>query len=95
LFRSDSSLEFPERKGRHQHDEHDDSNHEYSLQFSRRRYRRVATPIGSVVSDLTPPNAVVYTATKGAVDAVTRVLAKELGPRKIRVNSIQSGPHRY
>jgi len=34
---------------------------------------------------------VVYTATKGAVDAVTRVLAKELGPRKIRVNSINPG----
>jgi 3-oxoacyl-[acyl-carrier protein] reductase len=47
--------------------------------------------IGSVVSDLTPPNSVVYTATKGAVDAVTRVLAKELGPRKIRVNSINPG----
>jgi 3-oxoacyl-[acyl-carrier protein] reductase len=47
--------------------------------------------IGSVVSDLTPPNMVVYTATKGAVDAVTRVLAKELGPRKIRVNSINPG----
>ncbi len=47
--------------------------------------------ISSVVSDLTPPNSVVYTATKGAVDAVTRVLAKELGPRKIRVNSINPG----
>ncbi len=47
--------------------------------------------IGSVVSDLTPPNSVVYTATKGAVDAVTRVLAKELGSRKIRVNSINPG----
>jgi 3-oxoacyl-[acyl-carrier protein] reductase len=47
--------------------------------------------IGSVVSDLSPPNSVVYTATKGAVDAVTRVLAKELGPRKIRVNSINPG----
>jgi 3-oxoacyl-[acyl-carrier protein] reductase len=34
---------------------------------------------------------VCYTATKGAVDAVTRVLAKELGPRKIRVNSINPG----
>jgi 3-oxoacyl-[acyl-carrier protein] reductase len=34
---------------------------------------------------------VVYTATKGAVDAVTRVLAKELGPRKIRVNAIKPG----
>jgi 3-oxoacyl-[acyl-carrier protein] reductase len=44
--------------------------------------------IGSVASDLTSPNTVVYTATKGAVDAV---LAKELGPRKIRVNSINPG----
>jgi 3-oxoacyl-[acyl-carrier protein] reductase len=47
--------------------------------------------IGSVVSDLNLPNMVVYTATKGAVDAVTRVLAKELGPRKIRVNAIKPG----
>ena len=47
--------------------------------------------IGSVASDLNPPNSVVYTATKGAVDAVTRVLAKELGPRKIRVNAIKPG----
>jgi hypothetical protein len=35
--------------------------------------------IGSVVSEVTPPNSVVYSATKGAVDAVTRVVAKELG----------------
>ena len=47
--------------------------------------------IGSVASDLNSPNTVVYTATKGAVDAVTRVLAKELGPRKIRVNAIKPG----
>ena len=47
--------------------------------------------IGSVASSLTPPATVVYTATKGAVDAVTHVLAKELGPRKIRVNSINPG----
>lgn len=47
--------------------------------------------IGSTVSQLTPPASAVYTATKGAVDAVTRVLAKELGPRKIRVNSINPG----
>jgi 3-oxoacyl-[acyl-carrier protein] reductase len=33
----------------------------------------------------------VYTATKGAVDAITGVLAKELGPKKIRVNSINPG----
>jgi 3-oxoacyl-[acyl-carrier protein] reductase len=47
--------------------------------------------IGSVANDFNPPNTVVYTATKGAVDAVTRVLAKELGPRKIRVNAIKPG----
>ena len=47
--------------------------------------------IGSEITDLNPPNTVVYTATKGAVDAVTRVLAKELGPRKIRVNWINPG----
>ncbi len=47
--------------------------------------------IGSVVSSLTPPNTVVYTGTKGAVDAITGVLAKELGPKKIRVNSINPG----
>jgi len=47
--------------------------------------------IGSGVSSLRPPNSVVYTATKGAVDAITGVLAKELGPRKIRVNSINPG----
>lgn len=47
--------------------------------------------IGSVVSSQTPPTTAVYTATKGAVDAVTHVLAKELGPKKIRVNSINPG----
>ena len=47
--------------------------------------------IGSVVSRVTPPGSVVYTATKGAVDAITGVLARELGPRKIRVNSVNPG----
>src|SRR5712691_11633517 len=47
--------------------------------------------IGSLASSLTPPTAVVYNATKGAVDAIRRTLAKELGPRKIRVNSINPG----
>ena len=47
--------------------------------------------IGSLASSLTPPTAVVYNATKGAVDAITRTLAKELGPHKIRVNSINPG----
>lgn len=47
--------------------------------------------IGSTASTTTPPTSAIYTATKGAVDAVTRVLAKELGPKKIRVNSINPG----
>jgi 3-oxoacyl-[acyl-carrier protein] reductase len=47
--------------------------------------------ISSAVSSITPANTSVYTATKGAVDAVTRTLAKELGPRKIRVNAINPG----
>ncbi len=47
--------------------------------------------IGSVVSDVTPPNSTIYTGTKGAVDVITKVLAKELGPKKIRVNSVNPG----
>ncbi len=47
--------------------------------------------IGSLVSRVTPPTASVYAATKSAVDAVTQSLAKELGPQKIRVNSINPG----
>jgi 3-oxoacyl-[acyl-carrier protein] reductase len=47
--------------------------------------------ISSAVSRITPPNSAVYTGTKGAVDAITGVLARELGPKKIRVNSINPG----
>ena len=47
--------------------------------------------IGSSVTATTPAGTVVYTATKGAVDAITRVLSKELGPKRIRVNSINPG----
>lgn len=47
--------------------------------------------IGSGVTRITPPNSAVYTGTKGAVDAITGVLARELGPRKIRVNTINPG----
>ena len=47
--------------------------------------------ISSTVTSLTPPSSSIYTATKGAVDAITRTLAKELGPRKIRVNAINPG----
>ncbi len=47
--------------------------------------------VGSAVTQVTPPASSVYTGTKAAVDAITRVLAKELGPKKIRVNSINPG----
>ena len=47
--------------------------------------------IGSVASQLTPPDFSIYAATKSALDAITRVLAKELAPRQIRVNSINPG----
>jgi len=47
--------------------------------------------IGSGVTRITPPNSAVYTGTKGAVDAITGVLSRELGPRKIRVNTINPG----
>jgi len=47
--------------------------------------------ISSVASTLAPPTTSVYSATKAAVDAVTRSLSKELAPRKIRVNSINPG----
>jgi len=47
--------------------------------------------VSSVVSALAPPNASVYSATKAAVDAITRSLAKELGARGIRVNAVNPG----
>lgn len=47
--------------------------------------------IGSVVTEQTPPTTAIYTGSKGAVDAITRVLAKELGPKKIRVNGVNPG----
>jgi 3-oxoacyl-[acyl-carrier protein] reductase len=47
--------------------------------------------IGSLVGRITPPHSAVYTATKGAVDAITGVLSRELGPRKIRVNALNPG----
>lgn len=47
--------------------------------------------IGSIASKLFPPNQSIYTATKSAVDAITRALAKELGSKMIRVNSINPG----
>jgi 3-oxoacyl-[acyl-carrier protein] reductase len=47
--------------------------------------------ISSGVSTILPANTSIYSATKASVDAITNVLAKELGPRKIRVNSINPG----
>jgi 3-oxoacyl-[acyl-carrier protein] reductase len=47
--------------------------------------------ISSTITAVTPPNSAIYAGTKGAVDAITQVLAKELGPRKIRVNSVNPG----
>jgi 3-oxoacyl-[acyl-carrier protein] reductase len=47
--------------------------------------------ISSLASESAGPNAVVYAASKAALDTVTRVLAKELGPRGIRVNAIAPG----
>jgi 3-oxoacyl-[acyl-carrier protein] reductase len=47
--------------------------------------------ISSVAGVNPPPGASVYSATKGAVDTITKSLSKELGPRKIRVNSLNPG----
>jgi 3-oxoacyl-[acyl-carrier protein] reductase len=47
--------------------------------------------VSSVASQAAPPFSSVYSATKGALDSATRALAKELAPRKIRVNSINPG----
>ena len=47
--------------------------------------------VSSIATSVTPPNTSIYTGTKGAVDAITRVLAKELGPKKVRVNAIRPG----
>ena len=47
--------------------------------------------IGSGVSRQKPPAAALYAGSKGAVDVITGVLSKELGPRKIRVNSVNPG----
>ena len=47
--------------------------------------------VSSVVATLAPPNTAVYSATKAAVNAITRSLAQELGPRRIRVNAVNPG----
>jgi 3-oxoacyl-[acyl-carrier protein] reductase len=47
--------------------------------------------VASAISRMAYPGAVVYTATKGAIDVITRVLAMELGPKGIRVNTVAPG----
>jgi 3-oxoacyl-[acyl-carrier protein] reductase len=47
--------------------------------------------ISSIASESPVPNSSLYAATKGAVDAMTRALAIELGPRGIRVNTVAPG----
>lgn len=47
--------------------------------------------IGSAATELNPPTSAVYTGTKGAIDSITAVLSKELGPKKIRVNALNPG----
>jgi 3-oxoacyl-[acyl-carrier protein] reductase len=47
--------------------------------------------ISSAVTTLYPPGSATYTATKASVDAITVILSKELGPKKIRVNAINPG----
>ena len=47
--------------------------------------------IGSVVSEIAPPASSIYSGTKGAVDVITKVFARELGPKKIRVNAVNPG----
>ena len=47
--------------------------------------------VSSIVAKTPPPGGAVYSATKGAVDVITRTFALELGARKIRVNSLSPG----
>lgn len=47
--------------------------------------------ISSTVTRITPAGSSIYTGTKGAVDSITQVLSKELGPKNIRVNAINPG----
>ena len=61
-----------------------------AVEAFRLRRRRVVN-ISSVAADLAPPTTSVYSATKAAVNAITRSLAQELGPQKIRVNAVNPG----
>ncbi|MEZ2346906.1 glucose 1-dehydrogenase [Terriglobus sp. RCC_193] len=48
--------------------------------------------IGSNITTMTMPTSAVYAGSKAAVETITRVLSKELGPKKIRVNCVIPGP---
>ena len=50
-----------------------------------------AINIGSSITGISPPTLAVYTASKAAVESITKVLSKELGPKRIRVNCVQPG----
>jgi 3-oxoacyl-[acyl-carrier protein] reductase len=47
--------------------------------------------VSSIASKTPPPGSSVYSASKGAVDVITRSLARELGPRRIRINTLAPG----
>src|ERR1700731_2631345 len=47
--------------------------------------------LSSIASENPVPNSCLYSATKGAIDTITKALAKELGPRNIRVNTVAPG----
>lgn len=47
--------------------------------------------ISSVVSTLAPIHASIYSGSKAAIDAITKSLAKELGPKNIRINNVNPG----
>ncbi len=47
--------------------------------------------VGSVVAENPPPGSVIYAATKGALNTITRELSRELAARNIRVNSLNPG----
>lgn len=48
--------------------------------------------VSSIVSTLCPPGTAVYNASKAAVDCLTRTWARELGVKRIRVNTVNPGP---
>ncbi len=47
--------------------------------------------ISSAIVRECPPHSLLYTSTKAALDAMTQVLAQELGPKRVRVNSVSPG----